>query len=78
MGEWLVSTPSGDKQVSAFRMVVHLLVWDYTTLDNLTAKNPRMLAALRDGFIRSAAFKHGLLRERTHDAPVYAGINTPS
>ena len=57
---------------------VHLLVWDYTTLDNLTAKNPRMLAALRDGFIRSAAFKHGLLRERTHDAPVYAGINTPS
>ena len=34
--------------------------------------------ALRDGFIRSAAFKHGLLRERTHDAPVYAGINTPS
>ena len=36
-------------------------------LDALTQNNPRMLAALRDGFLRSACFKHGLLQARTHD-----------
>lgn len=42
--------------------------WSYEALDRLTAKNPRLLAALRDGFLRSACFKHGLLQVRRHDA----------
>lgn len=42
--------------------------WSYERLNRLTARNPRMLAALRDGFLRSACFKHGLLQVRRHDA----------
>ena len=45
----------------------HILEWSYDELDALTRDNPRMLAALRDGFLRSACFKHGLLQARTHD-----------
>lgn len=45
----------------------HILEWSYAELDALTQNNPRMLAALRDGFLRSACFKHGLLQARTHD-----------
>lgn len=41
--------------------------WRYETLDKLCAKNDRLAAALKDGFIRSASFKHGLLIERSHD-----------
>lgn len=40
MGEWLVSTPSGDKQVSAFRMVVTpsgTLIFQNGLGDNLRA-----------------------------------------
>lgn len=45
-------------------------VWtlSYETLDKLCAKNDRLAAALKDGFIRSASFKHGLLIERAHDS----------
>jgi hypothetical protein len=46
--------------------------WDYATLDGLTQKNARLLAALRDGFLRSACFKHGLLAPRENDpSPVW-------
>ena len=45
-----------------------ILEWSYEDLDLLIKTNPRMLAAIRDGFLRSACFKHGLLQERSHDA----------
>lgn len=41
--------------------------WSYQVLDRLTKDNPRLLAALRDGFLRSACFKHGLLQSRLDD-----------
>lgn len=43
--------------------------WDYETLNRLTKNNPRLLSALRDGFLRSACFKHGLLQKRGNDCP---------
>ena len=50
--------------------------WDYQTLDELTRKNPRMLASLRDGFLRSACFKHGLLKPRENDTDPIWGEQT--
>lgn len=50
--------------------------WDYETLDELTRKNPRMLASLRDGFLRSACFKHGLLKPRENDTDPIWGEQT--
>lgn len=44
-----------------------ILCWDYALLENLAVQNPRLWAAMLDGFMRSAGFKHGLLKEREHD-----------
>lgn len=49
--------------------------WDYGVLDELTRRNARLLAALRDGFLRSACFKHGLLTPRSSDPkPVWGEV----
>lgn len=49
------------------------LSWSYTALDALSTKHPRLWAAMLDGFMRSAAFKHGLLKEREQDSPEISG-----
>lgn len=41
--------------------------WDYTVLDRLCKGNDRLSIALKDGFVRSASFKHGLLAPRRDD-----------
>jgi hypothetical protein len=41
--------------------------WSYETLDKLCRNNDRLASALKDGFVRSAGLKHGLLVHRDHD-----------
>lgn len=41
--------------------------WDYSVLDRLCKGNDRLSIALKDGFVRSASFKHGLLAPRRDD-----------
>lgn len=43
--------------------------WSYVSLDKICSNNQRLLAALRNGFLRSACFKHGLLQKRQDDSP---------
>ena len=43
--------------------------WSYISLDKICRNNQRLLAALRNGFLRSACFKHGLLQKRQDDSP---------
>lgn len=41
--------------------------WEYTVLDRLCKGNDRLSIALKDGFVRSASFKQGLLAPRRDD-----------
>lgn len=41
--------------------------WEYSVLDQLCKGNDRLAVALKDGFVRSASFKHGLLAPRCDD-----------
>ena len=50
------------------RRPVQVLAWDYAKLDALTSRNARMRAAMMEGFVRTAALKHGLMAADV-DAP---------
>jgi len=53
--------------------------WEYTELDKLCKNNDRLATALRDGFVRSASFKHGLLVARCDDeAPLLEPVRNTS
>lgn len=41
--------------------------WEYSKLNELCKNNDRLAIALKDGFVRSASFKHGLLVARCDD-----------
>lgn len=58
------------------RRPVQVLSWDYAKLDAMTRRNSRMRAALMEGFVRTAALKHGLLTADV-DAP-HAGTTEGS
>lgn len=56
-------------QVSVISEEAEVWEWEYATLDALCKGNDRMAIALKDGFVRSASFKHGLLVARCDDQP---------
>lgn len=65
LGEEMFNASPCDVVVTAD--VAEVWEWPYTTLDALCKGNDRLAIALKDGFVRSASFKHGLLADRCDD-----------